>query len=207
MLPDLEVERPNGMPSVENDYEDAPPGADVNGRIRVVVVVEHEIVRHGLVASLAADPTLSVAISDLDTPVDSETDIAVVSGEAARRIRFPCPIVVCSDPLASPRIAPGNEVAGILHGETLTAIQVRVTVHAVAAGLRVHPRLVNGSRLEPRARRVLELMAEGLSTREIADRMSYSERTIKKQITALGDFFEARNRAQLVAQAIHRGLI
>ena len=55
--------------------------------------------------------------------------------------------------------------------------------------------------------RVLELMADGCSTREIAVRMSYSERTIKKVITNLHCSLAARNRAQVVAQAIRRGLL
>jgi DNA-binding CsgD family transcriptional regulator len=51
------------------------------------------------------------------------------------------------------------------------------------------------------------LIANGHSTREIADRMSYSERTIKKLITGLEERLNARSRAHVVALAIRRGLI
>ena len=54
---------------------------------------------------------------------------------------------------------------------------------------------------------LIELLAEGHTTREIAGRMSYSEQTIKKLITALERRMEARSRAHLVAVAIRRGLI
>ena len=53
----------------------------------------------------------------------------------------------------------------------------------------------------------MKLLAEGLSTREMAVRMNYSERTIKKLITGLQDRLAARSRAQIVARAIRTGLI
>jgi DNA-binding NarL/FixJ family response regulator len=97
----------------------------------------------------------------------------------------------------------------VLHRASLTASQLRATVHAAAAGLRVHARLVHDTHdaLDPRSVRVLQLIAEGYSTREIATRMSYSERTIKKLITQLQDRLQTRTRAQIVAHAIRRGLI
>ena len=50
-------------------------------------------------------------------------------------------------------------------------------------------------------------MAEGRTTREIADDMSYSEQTIKKLITALEGRLHARSRAHMVALALRQGLI
>jgi DNA-binding NarL/FixJ family response regulator len=179
--------------------------------MRVAVVQEHEMLRRGLVACLAEDRSLDVSMTQADEPATQNFDIAVVSSSAARRHRFPCPIVVCSDQPGGPhREASGNDVAGVLHLASLTAAQLHATVHAAAAGLRVNAQDVSEARpaaFEPRALRLLELMADGYSTREIADRMSYSERTIKKLITSIEDRMQARNRAQIVAQAIRRGLI
>jgi DNA-binding NarL/FixJ family response regulator len=179
------------------------------GQIKVAVVEEHEILRRGLVSALAEDQSLDVtAVEFLDS--GGNLDIAVVSASAARREHFPCPIVICSD---SPDVhgfsGNGNEVAGVLHRGSLTSAQLLATVHAAAAGLRVEERVGNGLPygLDERTRRVLELMADGCSTREIAARMSYSERTIKKVITNLQCSLAARNRAQVVAQAIRRGLL
>jgi DNA-binding NarL/FixJ family response regulator len=187
----------------------------VNGTIAVAVVEEQEILRLGLVASLEEDARLRVVASTGDA-LSEGVDIAVVSSSAAVRAAFACPIVVCSDHLGEPDPTSSvNTIAGVLNRRTLTAAQLRATVHAAVAGL--HVRVEAGDAagqprtrhppLDPRARHVLEFLAEGLNTREIAVHLNYSERTIKKLITDLEHRFAARNRAQIVAQAIRRGLI
>jgi DNA-binding CsgD family transcriptional regulator len=191
---------------------DAPTAPDTP--IRVAVVEEHEILRSGLVACLEQDEALSISAAQAEaSPEVDNTDIAVVSGEAARRHQFSCRIIVCTDDPIGPRsVAAGNDVTGVLDRASLTATQLRATVRAAAAGLQVNSH-ANGSgdgateALEPRAVRVLELVADGHSTREIADQLSYSERTIKKLITGLEATLQARSRAQLVARAIRRGVI
>jgi DNA-binding CsgD family transcriptional regulator len=174
-------------------------------------VEEHEILRRGLVESIAEDRGVEVTVAKADAIPESHVDIAVVSGEAARNHQFPCPIVVCSDHPEGPSgVQPGNDVAGVLHRGSLTVAQLHATVRAAAAGLRVHADVGGehaGDALDPRALRLIELIADGHSTREIADRMSYSERTIKKLITGLERRMHARSRAQVVALAIRRGLI
>lgn len=186
-----------------------------DNRINVQVVEEHEILRRGLIASLQEDQRLLVrSTPDGDLSV-AGVDVAVVSTRAAVRDTFPCPIVVCSDsPHGADAAASINTVAGVLQRRTLTAAQLQATVHAAAAGLRVHvngaarARATNGApTLDRRARLILELLAGGMSTREIAERMNYSERTIKKLITGLEHQLEARTRAQLVAEGIRGGLI
>ena len=180
-------------------------------RIRVAVVEDDEIVRYGLVACLAEDRTLDVRIPDVAAFDGEAVDIAVVSSDAVVAHRFPCPIVVCSDSARGPRsVAVGNDVVGVLYRGSLTVAQLRATVHAAAAGLRVnaHDSADSGAEaLDQRALRLLELIAAGHSTREIADKMSYSERTIKKMIIGLENHLQARSRAQVVAEAIRRGLI
>ena len=54
---------------------------------------------------------------------------------------------------------------------------------------------------------VLRLVAEGLDTREIAQRLSYSERTIKNVIHDVTTRLQLRNRSQAVAYALREGLI
>jgi DNA-binding NarL/FixJ family response regulator len=180
-------------------------------RIGVAVVEDHEILRRGLVSSLQEDASVDVRVATAEAVDEMDFDIAVVSSEAARSHRFRCPIVVCSDHPEGPSgVEPGNDVAGVLHRGTLTVAQLHATIHAAAAGLRVHAD-VQGERareaFDSRALRLIELMADGHSTREIANRMSYSERTIKKLITGLEQRMHARSRAQIVALAIRRGLI
>ncbi|MGZ4195339.1 MAG: response regulator transcription factor [Solirubrobacteraceae bacterium] len=166
---------------------------------------ENEIVRGGLIAALAEDRRLRVTGAPLE-----QIDVAVVSSDVAETRKFPCPIVICCEHHnGQPAAGRGNDVAGVLDRSTLTAAQLRATVHAAAAGLRITGISASGAppELDPRWRQVLEMLADGLSTREIAARMSYSERTIKKLVTRLQQYFEARSRAQIVARAIRDGLI
>lgn len=178
--------------------------------LRVAVVEEQEIVRRGLIACLTDDPSIDVTAIAAENFATTDADVAVVSESAAATHTFACPVVICAGhPAAVPPFAAGNEVAGVLDRGALTSDQLHATVRAAAAGLSVNPQL-NGAlrgRLEPRAARVLQLIAEGHSTREIADRMNYSERTIKKEITRLEEKMHARSRAQMVALAVRRGLI
>jgi DNA-binding NarL/FixJ family response regulator len=181
----------------------------VNGEIKVAIFEDHEIFRRGLVAVLAEDRRLRVVTLGPLAAAPEDIDVAVVSSKVASGRSFRCPIIVYSDDSErSNGAAAGNEVAGVLDSDQLTGAQLRATVHATVAGLRVNTQLNGaGPVLEPRTRRVLELMADGYSTREIAELMSYSERTIKKLITTLQQRFDARSRAHIVAQAIRRGLI
>jgi DNA-binding NarL/FixJ family response regulator len=63
------------------------------------------------------------------------------------------------------------------------------------------------SSLRPREREVLVLVAEGLSTREVARRMCYSERTIKNILQELTTRVGLRNRTQAVVWAMRNGWI
>jgi DNA-binding CsgD family transcriptional regulator len=173
--------------------------------LRVAVWEENEIVRGGLIAALTDDRRLQVMGARLE-----QIDVAVVSSDAAEAKRFPCPIVICCERhTGDPAAGSVNDVVGVLDRSTLTAAQLRATVHAAAAGLRIAgvPADDPAPQLDTRSRQVLEMLADGFSTREIADRMSYSERTIKKLVTRLQHYFKARSRAQIVARAIRDGLI
>ena len=183
-----------------------------DGRKTLVAVVEdHEILRYGLVACLVEEPSIEVTVPEAEGPLGEQVDIAVVSSDAASRRRFPCPIVVCSDDPGGPRsVAEGNEVAGVVHQQSVTVAQLHATIRAAATGLQVRPNLEFNNHhdtLDPRSVRLVELIAEGRTTREIAEDMSYSEPTIKKLITSLEDRLQARSRAHMVAVAIRRGLI
>ena len=182
--------------------------SDGRPRTRVAVVEDDDLLRYGLVGCLHEDPRLDVVVATPETIEREGADIAVVSSALARGHRFPCPIIVYGDITHTDGTWPDNDVAGALHRRSLTVAQLHATVHAAAAGLRVN----NHDEAAPpevdhREIQLIELIAEGCSTREIAERMSYSERTIKKLITALESRLGARSRPQIVAQAIRRGLI
>jgi DNA-binding NarL/FixJ family response regulator len=69
------------------------------------------------------------------------------------------------------------------------------------------PRGLSFAGLTGRERDVLQLIAEGLSTREVAIRLAYSERTIKNVIQDLTLRLNVRNRTQAVAYAVRNGWI
>jgi DNA-binding NarL/FixJ family response regulator len=186
----------------------SPP--DVRRRTRVAVIEDDDLLRYGLVACLGEDQRLDVRVATPQTIDDMDVDIAIVCSTLARDHRFSCPIVVYGDIAQSSAAAHDNDIVGALRRSSLTVAQLHATVHAAAAGLRVDNHHADGAdrpRIQPRDIRLIELIADGCSTREIAEHMSYSERTIKKLITALEQRLGARSRPQIVAQAIRRGLI
>jgi DNA-binding NarL/FixJ family response regulator len=201
------------QPTRTAPFDERLPVAQAGGkgrRISVAVCEEHEIVRAGLLALLTEDGVLAVTAMMPEHITEHDVDVAIVSSKAACGARFQCPIVIVSDENEAPTNAVvGNDVAGVLRRDSLTVSQLLASVHAAAVGLRLQAQFGNGSgaTLDPRAVRVLELIADGCSTREIAISMNYSERTIKKLINELGDRLQARTRAQTVAHAMRRGLI
>lgn len=69
------------------------------------------------------------------------------------------------------------------------------------------PRGLTFAGLTEREVGVLKLVAEGMSTGEIARRLCYSERTIKNVIHDVTTRLQLRNRSQAVAYAMREGLI
>jgi len=61
--------------------------------------------------------------------------------------------------------------------------------------------------LTAREQQVLRLVAEGHATREVASRLSYSERTVKNVLHDVVTKLGARSRSQAVAHAVRDGLI
>jgi DNA-binding NarL/FixJ family response regulator len=69
------------------------------------------------------------------------------------------------------------------------------------------PRGLGLNGLTDRENSVLRLVADGLSTREIATELAYSERTIKAVLQELTTRLYLRNRAHAVAYAVRNGWI
>ena len=79
--------------------------------------------------------------------------------------------------------------------------QRRLVEDAVAGPGRGEPGLTD------REYAVLQMLADGASTREIAERLNYSERTVKNIVRDLLIKLNCRTRAQAVALAARRGVI
>jgi DNA-binding NarL/FixJ family response regulator len=69
------------------------------------------------------------------------------------------------------------------------------------------PRGLNVGGLTEREIEILRLVAQGLSTGEIAERLSYSQRTIKTVLHDIINRFQLRNRTHAVVYAMREGLI
>lgn len=69
------------------------------------------------------------------------------------------------------------------------------------------PRGLTFNGLASREIEVLRLIADGCDTREIADRLAYSERTVKNVLHDVTTRLQLRNRSHAVAYALRQGLI
>lgn len=61
--------------------------------------------------------------------------------------------------------------------------------------------------LTPREQEVLELLAEGLPNKAIAERLRISDQTVKFHVASIMGKLEATNRVETVRRAVRRGLI
>jgi DNA-binding NarL/FixJ family response regulator len=64
-----------------------------------------------------------------------------------------------------------------------------------------------GEALTPREREVLELLAHGLSNRQIADALAISEHTAKFHVASVSAKLGASSRTEAVRLGVRRGLI
>lgn len=87
------------------------------------------------------------------------------------------------------------------------AIPPELLGQMIAGLARGAPRAAAGGQLARREVDVLHLLAEGQTTRDIAGRLAYSERTVKNIVHDLLVKLNCRTRAHAVALGTRRGLI
>jgi two-component system, NarL family, response regulator DevR len=201
------------------------------GPVRVFLLCADEVYRRGLAGVLGDDPHLTVVgeaetSADLLSRVHLvRPDVALLdlplpaSAEVSRRLRAVLPrlrfLLLSGEDTAAaqlPVLGPGasGHLRKPVRGRTLTA-----AVHVVAAGLPLTPaglsgvverrrRELGGDRLAgltERERTVLRLIGEGLTNRQIADRMGLAEKTVKNYtshlLAKLG--LERRTQAAILA--------
>ena len=201
--------------------------------VRVLVVDDHEVVRRGVVDVIDADPTLEV-VAEAATVRDAivraaavRPDVAVVdlklpdgTGiEVVRRLREEAPDLRCvvltsfdDDEAVAAALAAGAS-AFVL--KTVRGTEIADVVRKVAAGRNMLDERVLARRqaahadpadaLTPTERKVLDLIGDGLSNREIGDRLGLAEKTVKNHVTGLLAKMGFRRRTQAAAWvASHR---
>ena len=61
--------------------------------------------------------------------------------------------------------------------------------------------------ISKREEEVLQLIADGLSTPEVAERLYISQKTVKNHLASIYEKLDARDRTQAVLQAVRRGIV
>jgi DNA-binding NarL/FixJ family response regulator len=135
-------------------------------------------------------------------------------------------VVVCASKVTEDVVVTGMQAGavGVLGKDTLTPDSLNAAVRAAASGTGVvAPDVLNRllrnlntdaldasaapARLSEREQQVLGLIADGHPTREVAEQLCYSERTVKNILHDVVTKLNARSRSQAVAFAVREGLI
>jgi DNA-binding NarL/FixJ family response regulator len=134
-------------------------------------------------------------------------------------------VVVCSSLCSEDAVLAALQAGavGVLRKETLGTESLGSAVRAAADGTGVvtsellHELLdglapndyekASAARLSDREQQVLSLIADGHPTREVAQQLCYSERTVKNVLHDVVTKLGARSRSQAVAHAVREGLI
>jgi DNA-binding NarL/FixJ family response regulator len=134
-------------------------------------------------------------------------------------------VVVCSSLCSEDAVLAALQAGalGVLRKETLSTESLASAVRAAADGTGVVTsellhELLDGlapdgyekspaARLTDREQQVLSLIAAGHPTREVAQQLCYSERTVKNVLHDVVTKLNARSRSQAVAHAVREGLI
>ena len=184
------------------------------------------------VALYATDPLSMVALA---AHLEDREEIEVLPGDRQRgadvavvatdrlSAEFVARVKCSAAELAVPVVLVADEaeladcrVVAVLPRIGLTAEQLAAGVLAAASNDAVPliPPLAQPSCMDaatagltPREEQVLLLLADGLSTAEIAERLSYSERTVKNVFYGVTSRLNLRNRPHAVAYALRLGLI
>jgi DNA-binding NarL/FixJ family response regulator len=202
--------------------------------VKLFVVDPHTIYRRGLAVCLEGLPevesvghaeSVRAAWEDealfgadlviVDHAMNGGADFVGAVGEASD-----APVVICSSLCTEDAVLGALQAGavGVLRKETLTTESLASAVRAVADGNNVVTSellrdLLDGlgkpvaARLTDREQQVLSLIAEGLPTREVAQQLCYSERTVKNVLHDVVTKLNVRSRSQAVAHAVREGLI
>ncbi|MFD4637133.1 LuxR C-terminal-related transcriptional regulator [Lentzea sp. NPDC058436] len=204
-------------------------------RVRVRVHAEDPILRSGVVSQLRSHWSVEVLSSPVRSSADVRVHVHERLTSSGLRSLRPergeprRPAVLVVGEMADSQMVSVVEcgVMAVVPSAEATGARLVGAVLAVARGEGVMPPRLTGALLSQLNRRqrflrtavgagpglgereveVLSLLAEGLSTSEIAQAISYSERTVKSVVQRLQQRLGLRNRPQAVAYALWAGVI
>ena len=230
---DLE-DRTNGATSGLREPEGTRPPQVLPRRVAAFVAAGDPVSRAGLVAQLRAHGALSL-VDQPDQAGVGVVALDEVDEEGARRVRAVlrdgCPsVVVVSTALDDAGVLRAVEAGAcaVLRRREASPDRLAAMLVAAEAGHGTLPPdllstllsqagrfprgegpprglLLNG--FTEREIEVLRLLAEGYDTAEVADRLAYSERTVKNVLHDVTSRFNLRNRCHAVAYAVRAGVI
>lgn len=202
-------------------------------RVATFVAAADPISRAGLVAQLRSRPQILVS----DDPDRAEVAIVAadsVDDEATRSIRTllrdRCHVVVVATVLDDRGVLAAVEAGAcsiVRRSEAVADRLAAIVVEALDGHGTLPPDLLGSllnqvsqlqrNVLQPRGlllngfsereTEVLRLVADGFDTAEIAEKLAYSERTVKNVIHDVTSRFNLRNRSHAVAYAVRAGVI
>jgi RNA polymerase sigma factor (sigma-70 family) len=173
---------------------------------------------------LAADLQPDIIVLDLILPGMQGLEVAqqLIAGESAARIL----VLTATDDKSAVFEALRLGVSGYVE-KTASVEEIADAIEAVARGELVFSKELERraqvqlgefarkaretaralARLTPRERQVLALLAEGLSTRQIAKRLGLSDRTVESHIGNVYQKLDVRTRVQALYRAAGLGLV
>lgn len=101
-----------------------------------------------------------------------------------------------------------SAIRAVHHGDFFLSPAIsRTVIEAYLRGATAATETNSYSKLTDREREILQLIAEGYSTREIAQLLHISEKTVRAHRTNLMSKLDVHNTAELVRYAIRKGVI
>jgi DNA-binding NarL/FixJ family response regulator len=195
------------------------------GKLSVLVVDDHAVVQWGFRLLLGRQPWIGrcdaastpdeaverarqsppdVALVDLFLGQRSGAELCEALAEVSPRTRV---LLISGVGWISPEAAKAAGAAGFI-SKDWSADEVANAVRMVGRGMTVFARQADGpaTPLSSREREVLELIGQGATNREIAERLFLSPHTVKDHTTALYRKLGVRNRAEAARRAEQLGL-
>lgn len=206
-------------------------------KIRVLVIDDHPVVRHGLVAMLRYAPDLEVlgeaadgvealgmldelrpdvALIDLRMPRLGGVEVMQQARAAGISTRFLVLTTYDTDEYIGPALAAGAQgylLKDAPPDDLLRAVRTLMQGHAAlepAVAARLLARVASGpasDELSARELEVLRLLVKGDSNKAIAARLDLSENTIKSHLSHIFEKLGVRSRTEAAMAAVQRGLV